>query len=113
MAKFSAEKEKKKLQNIIKNIPGDKRKLVEGLIEDASFMAEQLEVLRNHITKNGWSETYQNGANQSGKKVSVEADMYCKIQKSYASAIRQLTDFLPTDSKVGSDDELLEFLRDR
>jgi hypothetical protein len=79
----------------------------------ASFMAEQLEYLRGYIAKNGWSEEYQNGANQKGKKTSVEAEMYVKVQKSYASVIRQLTDFLPTENKAGNNDELLEFLRDR
>lgn len=92
---FNAEKEIKKLNNIIKDIPADKKKLVEGLIADASFMAEQLAILREHIGKHGWSEEYQNGANQYGKKTSVEADTYLKMQKSYASVIRQLTDFLP------------------
>lgn len=112
---FDANKEKKKLDSIIKNIPDDKKKLVEGLIADASFMAEQLEVLREHIIVNGWSEEYQNGANQKGKKSSVEAEMYIKMQKSYASIIRQLTDFLPEDNKKtsGNNDELLDFLRNR
>ena len=111
--KFEANKELKKLNEIIKVIPDDKKKLVEGLIADASFMAEQLEFLRGYIAENGWSEEYQNGANQRGKKTSVEADMYVKVQKSYASIIRQLTDFLPTENKNANNDELLEFLRDR
>lgn len=111
--KFKADKELKKLKEIVKAIPEDKKKLVEGLIADASFMAEQLEHLRQHIVENGWSEEYQNGANQKGKKTSVEAEMYIKVQKGYASIIRQLTDFLPADEKVGTNDELLEFLRDR
>ena len=71
MATFNAEKEKRKLENIIKNIPKDKKKFVEGLIADASFMAEQLERLRACIDQDGWAETYQNGANQYGRKASV------------------------------------------
>lgn len=111
--KFDANKELKKLNKIVKAIPQDKKKLVEGLIADASFMAEQLENLRVHISENGWSEEYQNGANQKGKKTSVEAEMYVKVQKSYASIIRQLTDLLPAGSKSTNDDELLDFLRSR
>lgn len=113
MANFDAKKEKKKLENIIKGIPEDKKKLVEGLIADASFMAEQLEVLRDHIAVNGWSETYQNGANQCGKKTSVEADMYVKVQKAYVVVIKQLTDFLPDKNSVQKDDakeKLLGFI---
>jgi len=113
MARFDATKEKKKLEGIIKDIPEDKKKLVEGLIADASFMAEQLEVLRDYITANGWSEHYQNGANQHGKKTCVEADMYVKVQKSYSSTIKLLTDFLPDNKSTQKNDEMLEFLRTR
>lgn len=105
MATFDAIKEKRKLQKIIKNIPEDKKKLVEGLIADASFMAEQLEVLRNHIIEHGWSEAYQNGANQMGKKTSVEADMYVKVQKSYVVVIKQLTDLLPDKEPTEKDEK--------
>ena len=115
MAVFNATKEKKKLEKIIQNIPEDKKKLVEGLIADASFMAEQLEVLRDHIKANGWSETYQNGATQFGKKTSVEADMYVKVQKAYSSVIKQLTDFLPTGDPVEKDakkEKLLSIIND-
>ena len=107
---FRADKEQKKLENIIKNIPKDKKKLVEGLIADASFMAEQLEVLRDHITENGWSEEYQNGANQCGRKQSVEADMYVKVQKAYASIIRQLTDYLPATDPEEKDEKRSKLL---
>ena len=111
MKAFDATKEKKKLEGIIKDIPEDKKKLVEGLIADASFMAEQLEFLRGYIAENGWSEEYQNGANQKGKKTSVEADMYVKVQKAYQSIIRQLSDFLPANN-TSKNDELLDFLRE-
>ena len=108
MSRFEAKKEKIKLERIISSIPNDKKELVEGLIADASFMAEQLEVLRKYISEHGWSESYQNGANQFGKKTSVEADMYVKVQKNYASIIRQLNDYISKDS-VNEVDEFLEF----
>ena len=103
-AVFSAAKELKKLKRIAAALPEDKQKITEGLVADASFMAEQLEKLREHISENGWSEEYQNGANQFGKKSSVEADSYVKLQKSYASVIKQLTDLLPdTETTAGAD----------
>ena len=110
-AKFSAKNEKKKLQLIVSNLPEELQKITEGLVEDASFMAEQLEKLRTHIDANGWSETYQNGANQSGKKTSVEADSYIKLQKSYAAIIKQLTDLIPRNDEVSSAaTEIMDFL---
>ncbi|MBO7430455.1 MAG: hypothetical protein J6U56_05525, partial [Spirochaetia bacterium] len=63
-----------------------------------------------HITEHGWSEEYQNGANQFGKKSSVEADAYVKVQKSYASVIKQLTDLLPEQSETTAGAEIMTFL---
>lgn len=95
MGNFERKKELAKLKRITKCLSPDKQKICAGLIADASFMAEQLEILRDYIQENGWSEEYQNGANQHGKKTSVEAESYIKMQKSYAAVIKQLTDLLP------------------
>ena len=107
---FNCEKELKKLKLIAENLPEDKRKVTEGLIADAAFMSEQLEILRKHIAENGWSEEYQNGANQFGRKSSVEADAYVKVQKSYASVIKQLTDLLPETDETTAGAEITAFL---
>ena len=109
---FNADAEKKKLEDIVKDMPINKKKLMQGLIADASFMAEQLEILRKHITLNGWSEEYKNGQNQYGKKESVEAAAYCKTLKLYTTVIKQLSDQIDksTDNE-NEQDELLEFLR--
>ena len=107
---FNSQKELKKLKLIAEALPEDKKKITEGLIADAAFMAEQLEILRGHITENGWSEEYKNGENQYGKKSSVEADAYIKIQKSYASVIKQLTDLLPDQTETAAGTEIMAFL---
>lgn len=107
---FSSKKELSKLKKIVAALPSDKKKITEGLVADAAFMAEQLEELREHIKEHGWSEMYQNGANQSGKKTSVEADSYIKIQKSYAAVIKQLTDLLPKQDEQAAGSEILAFL---
>lgn len=107
-SKFDSGKELRKLNRISKILPDEKKKIVEGLMADAAFMAEQLEVLRTDIAKNGWSEEYQNGENQHGRKSRVEADAYVKLQKNYSTIIRQLLDQLPKEAK--KDDELMEWL---
>lgn len=81
-------------------MPENRKKITEGLITDAAFMAEQLEELREHIKEHGWAEEYQNGENQRGRKTTVEADNYLKMQKLYASTIKQLTDQLPASSET-------------
>lgn len=107
---FDSKKELKKLAIIAAALPEDKKKITEGLVADAAFMAEQLEILRAHITENGWSEEYKNGENQYGKKSSVEADAYIKLQKSYASVIKQLTDLLPDQAETTAGTEIMAFL---
>ena len=108
--RFDSKKELKKLAAIAEALPEDKRKITEGLVADAAFMAEQLEKLRDHITEHGWSEEYKNGENQFGKKSSVEADAYVKLQKSYTSVIKQLTDLLPSQTETAAGTDIMAFL---
>ena len=110
-AAFKKSKELKKLKAIVQLLPEDKRKLTEGLVADAAFMAEQLDKLRADIDENGWSETYTNGANQSGRKDRVEAGMYIKTQKLYAAVIKQLTDLLPQQEMSAPGADILEFIK--
>ena len=56
------------------------------------------------------AELAVSGANQYGKKTSVEADAYVKIQKSYASVIKQLTDLLPDSIETAAGTEIMAFL---
>ena len=88
-------KELKKLKKIFKNISKDKKDLVQKLIESAAFMTVELTKLENHISLHGVSETYQNGENQSGKKMSTEASAYNTMIKNYTSIIKQLCELLP------------------
>lgn len=110
MAVFNQTKERHKLNKLIENLPEDKRALCDGLIADASFMIEQLEILRVYITEHGWSEEYKNGENQYGKKTSVEADSYIKLQKSYVTTIRQLASLIPEDKEAAKNQSLLEWV---
>lgn len=111
--KFNSTKELRKLKIIVEQLPEDIRKITEGLATDAAFMAEQLEILRDSISEEGWSEEYQNGANQYGRKARVEAETYIKLQKSYASVIKQLTDLLPKNEGTAAGTELLNFIAER
>lgn len=88
-------KELKKLKKIFKNISKDKKDLVQKLIESAAFMTVELTKLENYISEYGVSETYQNGKDQYGTKMSTEASAYNTMIKNYTSIIKQLTDLLP------------------
>ena len=103
-------KELKKLNKIFKDIEPNKRQTVEKLIENAAFMAESLDDLQEIIREKGFTEEYQNGANQCGVKKCSEVEIYNTMIKNYSSIVKQLVDLMPNESKNGGD-ELLDFIR--
>ena len=98
-------KEKRKLSSIYRKIDKDTKKSVEHLVEEAAFMAASLYELRKIINEKGYTEEYQNGANQKGIKKCSEVEIYNTMVKNYMSAVKQLTDLLPKEEakKVQSD----------
>lgn len=81
----------------------EKMKVVQPLIDNVAFMAVALEDLQRLIVENGYTETYQNGANQSGIKKSSEFELYNTTIKNFSQLMKQLTDLLPkeTAEKIG------------
>ncbi|MER2108200.1 MAG: hypothetical protein ABS949_14800 [Solibacillus sp.] len=108
-AKKQTSKELSKLRKIFKNIEPDKQKTAEKLIENAAFMAESLDELQEIIKEKGFTEEYQNGANQFGVKKCSEVEIYNTMIKNYSSVIKQLTELLPKGEQ-SSGDELLDFI---
>lgn len=105
-------KELTKLKKIFKGIEPDKEKIVEKLISNAAFMAASLEELQDIINEKGYTEEYQNGANQFGVKKCSEVEIYNTMIKNYSSVIKQLVDLLPNGGASGGD-ELLDFISGR
>lgn len=105
-------KEKRKLTAIYKKLDKDTKKSVEHLVEEAAFMAASLCELREIINEKGYTEEYQNGANQKGIKKCSEVEIYNTMIKNYMSAIKQLTDLLPkeTQKEISQDDGFEEFV---
>ena len=102
-------KELSKLKKIFKDIEDSKKKTAEKLIENVAFMAESLDQLQEIIKEKGFTEEYQNGANQYGVKKCSEVEIYNTMIKNYSSVIKQLVDLLPNGSGSGGD-ELLDFI---
>lgn len=100
----------KKLRKIFEKIPKNQFNTVEKLIDNAGFMAIELEDLREVIAENGCKEKYQNGSTQFGYKESVESYTYTKTIKNYQSTIKQLVDLLPAEEKTEAGESLLGFV---
>lgn len=107
--------EKRKLNRLFKNLDDDIKKTVNSLIEEAAFMSVSLGELRKIIDEKGYTETYQNGANQKGIKKCSEIEIYNTMIKNYMAVIKQLTDLMPKDEKSTKNqgDGFEEFINDR
>ena len=100
--------QQKKYSKLLKKIEDFRQPVVKGLADRCSFMGSMLENLENHIKENGVVDEYTNGANQSGRKRSVEVDTYINLVKCYAVLVRQVTSSVPVLQEE-DDEELSEF----
>lgn len=90
-------KEYKKLSGIYTKLDTKTKKSVNSLMNEAAFMAASLYELRQIINVKGYTEEYQNGANQKGVKKSSEIEIYNTMIKNFSAVMKQLTDLLPKD----------------
>ena len=105
--------EEEKLWNALEELSESKKKVVEKTVVDAAFKSVQLEDLHAQIQLEGVVEEYQNGANQTGRKVSSIVQVYNSLDKSYQSQIKILLDALPKDVFVEQDDGFDDFIKRR
>lgn len=104
-------KEMKRLEGIFKNLPADKIKTVQSLIQNAAFMTITIEDLQVAMNTNGVITEYQNGANQWGTKKSPEVEIYNTMIKNHVTVMKQLVDLIPAGDTTTKQDALLEFLK--
>lgn len=103
-------KELKKIKQIYKDLDPNRKKNAESLISSAAFMSVSMMELESIINAKGYTEEYQNGANQKGVKKCSEVEIYNNLAKNYLSYIRQLDDMLQKSGGKVEEDELLKFI---
>lgn len=86
-----------KTKKKINELTGSKKERASALFEKLVFMDAELLKLQEILSVKGWTETYSNGATQSGLKKSSEADVYNTLIKNYTSALKQLDEMLPIE----------------
>jgi hypothetical protein len=89
-----------KLKKIFANMPKDRLKAAEGLIKRAAFMSASLTELEAAINEKGYTDTYQNGKDQTGTKKLPEVEIYNAMVKNYTATIRALVDMVPSDTAL-------------
>lgn len=102
--------EKSRLTRIFKDLEKEKRQVVEGLIDNASFMRVQMEEMSKRINEEGVTIKYQNGANQWGYKKSPDVETYSTFSQRYNTIIKQLTDLLPKTEPTEADDGFFDLI---
>ncbi|ABR48564.1 hypothetical protein Amet_2410 [Alkaliphilus metalliredigens QYMF] len=100
------EKELEKLKEIFQDVEISKKKLVEGLIDDAAFLKAENYVLKQSIDKTGMVKVHP--TLPEIQKPIEGARQYLKNINSYAAVIKTLNGVL-NKGLVEDDDELDEF----
>jgi len=107
--------EQRRLNKVFKGLEEKRKDTVKSLVSSAAFMAASIKELEEIINEKGYTEEYQNGANQKGIKKSSEVEIYNNMIKNYMTCIKQLTDLLPkqgTETAV-NDDDFNEFIEEK
>ena len=100
-----------RLRKSFKPLPEDKRRLAEGLMQEAAFMRVTLEETREIIDREGVIELFEQGK-QRFLREHPATKVYASLVNRYSAVVKQLVDLLP-DPKQGQDvtDELMEFVK--
>lgn len=99
-------KERKRLEEIYKDIPSEKLKVVEGLVIQAARLRVMLDYMWEDIQENGEYTMFQQSQNlPSYERERPVARLYNTRDQSYQRAIKQLTDLLPKEAKPVETDE--------
>lgn len=99
MEKIEKEKkikaEIKKIDSLLKDKDIKTKKSIRSLVENVAFMSISLDELQEIINEKGYTEEYQNGANQKGVKETAEVKIYNTMIKNHMSALKQLSELFP------------------
>ena len=102
-------KEVRRLKRIYKEIDGNKKKVVEGLINEAAFMRATLEELKKEIDKNGPIDEMPQGEYSILREHPALKSYNTMIQR-YSTVIKQLSDLLPKELPKEEDDGFEDFV---
>jgi hypothetical protein len=104
-------KEYKRLEQSITDLDDKRKATLLKLFSDAAFIAITLEEARLIIQRDGITEEYQNGANQSGVKKSAAVEVYDKMVNTYVKVIDQINKALPAGKQLDGAGSIKDFMK--
>ena len=102
----------KQFNTIFENVKGNKRTLIDGLIEQACFAYVQLKELNEIIEKNGVVEKFKQGKQQFNREQPAMKS-YNSLLKNYNAVIKELSEFLPPGNAIPTEDEFTRYKQNR
>ena len=103
------DKEYKKLMKIYKNVPDQKKNLVQNLCKQLSFCMVTLQEVKDDILEKGTIVEFTQGS-QHYLKENPSVGVFNRLCKTYQSLLKQLNDFSEVKTEV-KDDPLIEFAK--
>lgn len=100
----------RKLDQIFSVLPEDQKAVADLILPDVAFMATTLCEARETLVRDGFIDTYQNGANQYGTKKSASFEVYDKMLNSYKKLVDQLYAMLPEAAASDPAEEIAKFV---
>src|SRR5690606_10632463 len=102
-----------RLRKVFADIPEDKRRIADGLMQEAAFMRVTLEETREIIDREGVIERFEQGA-QKFLREHPATKVYASLINRYSAVVKQLIDLLPDGEKSKDEaDELMAFVKRR
>ena len=95
-------KEIKKLNDIFRFLPADKKELCEGLIQNAAFMRITLMELQEDVNEHGAMISCQSGNGFTTIKDNPAQKAYATMISRYTSVIDQLSSYLPSNKTISA-----------
>lgn len=103
--------EQERINAIFEAVPDKTRSVIDPLLQNYAFMKVTLEDLQTEIIKDGITETYRNGNNQSGQKENSKLKTYNRLIKNFESVTKTLMKYLPDpDDQITVNDPMEDLL---
>ena len=104
------QKELDRISQVFESVPDNERTVIDPLLQNCAFMKVTLEDLQEEINRDGVSESYQNGANQSGQKENSRLKSYNRLIKNFESVTKTVMKYLPEDARLNRQNDPMERL---
>ena len=105
-------REIERISELYKDLEGNKKKVADGLIEEAGFIRKTLKDLKLIVLKDGPIDEMEQGSYSILREHPAMRTYNSTIQR-YSSIIKQLTDLLPKENERIEDDGFDAFVFNR